>query len=213
MTSHLPESAWSYADAWLDEPEQVRNARAKAADLGVTPVTAATANLLTLLASSIGASAVVEIGTGAGVSGAALLAGMRPEGILTTIDVEAENQRVAKETFTALGYHHQRTRLITGRALEVLPRLTDHAYDIVFADSDRTEYPAVLAQATRLLRLGGLMIFDQVLDGGRITDPAHRDADTVALRDIAHAVRDDDRWHGALLTVGTGLLVATLIAR
>ena len=213
MASMLPEEAWSYADAWLDESEQVRAARAKADELGVTPVTASTGDLLTVLAASIGASAVVEVGTGAGVSGAALLAGMRPEGILTSIDIEAENQRVAKDTFTALGYHHQRSRLIAGRALEVLPRLTDQAYDIVFADSDPTEYPAVLAQATRLLRIGGLVIFDQVLDAGRIADPAHRDAETVALRDVANAVRDDDRWRGALLTVGTGLLVATLVAR
>ncbi len=211
MSSYLPEPAWSYADAWLDEPEPVRSARAKAAELGITPVTPAVANLLTVLASTIAASAVVEVGTGAGVSGSALLAGMRPEGILTSIDIEAENQRVAKETFSALGHHHQRTRLIAGRALEVLPRLTDQAYDLVFADSDHTEYPAILAQATRLLRPGGLLVLDQVLTDGRVADAAHRDAETVALRDVAHAVRDDDRWHGALLTVGTGLLVATLL--
>ena len=213
MTSKLPDEAWSYADAWLDESEPVRAAREKAAELGVAPVSPATANLLTLLASSVGASAVAEVGTGAGVSGAALLAGMRPEGILTTIDIEAENQRVAKETFAALGYHHQRTRLIAGRALEVLPRLTDQAYDIVFADSDPSEYPAILAHASRLLRIGGLVIFDGVLTDGRVADAGQRDAETVALRDVVHAVRDDDRWHGSVLTVGSGLLVATLLAR
>lgn len=213
MTAQLPSQAWSYADTWLDDNEVARTARTQSEEMGITPVSPAAANLLTVLASTLRASAVVEIGTGAGLSGAALLAGMTPEGVLTSIDTEAEHQRMAREAFTALGYHHQRTRLIAGRALEVLPRLTDHAYDIVFADSDYTEYPAILAQATRLLRIGGIVIFNQVLVDGRIADAAQRDAETVALRDVAHAVRDDDRWQGALLTVGSGLLVASLLDR
>ena len=177
------------------------------------PVTRPASHLLTLLAASVKAQAVVEIGTGTGVSGAALLAGMEPSGILTTIDVEAEHQRVARETFTALGYDHVRTRLIAGRALDVLPRMSDAAYDIVFIDGDKVEYPAALAQAKRLLRVGGLAIFDNVLWGGKVADAGQRDAETVALRDVAAAVREDDDWMPALLTVGDGLLVASLRAR
>jgi predicted O-methyltransferase YrrM len=203
-------ASWSYADEWLDDSEQVRAARAKADELGVAPVSRATANLLTLLAASIGATTVVEVGTGAGVSGAALLRGMNDDGILTSIDIEAENQRVARETFTALGYDHVRTRLIAGRALDVLPRLTDQAYDIVFADGDKGEYPAILAQAARLLRTGGLVIFDQVLADGRVADSGKRDSETIALRDVVHALRDDDNWLPAMVTVGHGLLVAVL---
>ena len=152
----------------------------------------------------------MEVGTGAGVSGAALLAGMTPAGVLTSIDIEAENQRVARETFTALGYDHIRTRLIAGRALDVLPRLSDAAYDIIFVDGDVTEYPAIFTQAKRLLRVGGLAIFTNVLFSGRVADPGDRDAETVALRDVANAVRGDDDWMPALLTVGDGLLVASL---
>lgn len=144
------------------------------------------------------------------MSGAALLSGMTPAGVLTSIDVEAEHQRVARETFTALGYDHVRTRLIAGRALEVLPRLSDAAYDVVFVDGDKTEYPAILTQAKRLLRIGGLVIFDNVLWSGRVADPAERDPETVALRDTASAVRADDDWMPALLTIGDGLLIASL---
>ncbi len=144
------------------------------------------------------------------MSGSALLAGMTSAGVLTSIDIEAENQRVARETFTALGYDHVRTRLIAGRALDVLPRLSDAAYDILFVDGDPTEYPAIFAQAKRLLRVGGLAIFDNVLFSGRVADPGDRDAETVALRDVTSAVRSDDDWMPALLTVGDGLLVASL---
>ena len=165
------------------------------------------------LAASVNAQAVVEVGTGAGVSGAALLSGMSPAGVLTSIDVEAEHQRVARETFTALGYDHVRTRLIAGRALDVLPRLSDAAYDIIFVDGDKSEYPAILTQAKRLLRVGGLAIFDNVLWSGRVADPAQRDAETVALRDTAAGIKADDDWMPALLTVGDGLLVASLRGR
>ena len=197
----------------MEESETIREARNRAAELGCPAIGRPSAALIRLLAASVGAQAVVEVGTGAGVSGAALLAGMTPAGVLTTIDIEAEHQRVARETFTALGYDHIRTRLIAGRALDVLPRLSDAAYDIVFVDGDKTEYPAILTQAKRLLRVGGLAIFDNVLWSGRVADPAQRDPETVALRDVALSVRDDDDWMPVLLTIGDGLLVASLRQR
>jgi predicted O-methyltransferase YrrM len=200
-------------DGWEEDAETIREARNKAAELGCPAVSRPTAALMRLLAASVHAQAVVEIGTGAGVSGAALLSGMSQAGVLTSIDVEAEHQRVARETFTALGYEHVRTRLIAGRALDVLPRLSDAAYDIVFVDGDKSEYPAILAQAKRLLRVGGLAIFDNVLWSGRVADPAKRDAETVALRDTTAAVKADDDWMAALVTVGDGLLVASLRSR
>lgn len=205
--------AWEYVDGWSEDSEAVREARERAAELGCSALSRPSAALLRLLAATVAAQTVVEIGTGAGVSGAALLAGMAPTGVLTSIDVEAEHQRVARETFTALGYDHTRARLIAGRALDVLPRLSDAAYDLVFVDGDKTEYPAVLAQAKRLLRVGGLVVLDNVLGSGRVADPAERDAETVALRDVASMIRADDDWTPALLTVGDGLLVAHLSNR
>ena len=203
-------AAWAYAEAWPDDSEQLQEARDLAGEVGLTPVSHATASLLTLFTTVTGASAVVEVGTGTGVSGAALLRGMTPDGVLTSIDLEAEHQRSARDTFASLGYDHVRARLITGRALDVLPRLSDHAYDIVFADSDKGEYPAILAQAGRLLRVGGLVIFDQVLSDPGIADPLRHDTDVTSLRHVASALRDEDHWVPALLTVGRGLLVASM---
>ncbi|MFM8155350.1 MAG: O-methyltransferase [Actinomycetes bacterium] len=190
----------------------MRTARAKAIDLGSDAISPATAALLSVLAASVDAAAVVEIGASTGVSGAALLSGMTEEGVLTSIDVEAENQRVARDTFTALGYDHVRTRLITGRALEVLPRLQDSAYDIVFVNGDRTEYPAIVTQARRLLRSGGLIVLNSALGTGGLADAGQREAGPAALREAANTLRDEDHWLPALLTVGSGLLIATLRA-
>lgn len=202
--------SWEYVDGWSEESETIREAREKGEELGAIALSRPSAALLRLLAATVNAQAIVEIGTGAGVSGSALLAGMAPTGVLTSIDVEAENQRVARETFTELGHDHTRARLIAGRALDVLPRMSDAAYDLVFVDGDKTEYPAILPQAKRLLRVGGLVVFDNMLWSGRVADPAERDAETMALRDTAAAIRMDDDWMPALLTVGDGLLVASL---
>ncbi len=203
-------ASWSFAETWRPEEEFVTEARAKAEELGCTPIGRGGASALTFVAALLDAKAVVEVGTGAGISGYALLRGMRPDGVLTTVDVEAENQRVARATFAAAGINPARTRLITGRALEVLPRLTDGAYDIVFVDGDKAEYSAYLDQAVRLLRVGGAVIFDNALWHDKVADPAQRDNQTIELRALVNALRDDERFIATLLPVGDGLLAAVL---
>ncbi len=203
-------ASWSYAEGWLPDDDFVTEARAKAEELGCTPIGRGGATALALIAALLDAKSVVEVGTGAGISGLALLRGMRPDGVLTSVDVEAENQRVAKATFAAAGIGANRTRLITGRALEVLPRLTDGAYDIVFIDGEKSEYAAYLEQAVRLLRPGGAVAFDNALWHDKVADPAQRDPQTIALRELVTSVRDDERFTPSLLPVGDGLLVAVL---
>ena len=151
---------------------------------------------------------MVEIGTGTGVSGIWLLRGMREDGVLTSVDIEAENQRQAREAFAAEGVPASRTRLITGRALEVLPRLADASYDLVLADGAKEEYPDYVEEAARLLRVGGVLVIDNSLWHDKVADPAQRDPDTIAIRGTLTALRDDERWLVALLPVGDGLLTA-----
>lgn len=213
MSTPITAQAWTFADTWVEEGEALRRARDRSEDLGVEPVSPAAAATLRLLAAAISAQAIVEVGTGAGVSGAALLAGMTHGGVLTSIDVEAEGQRAARETFTELGHSPSRSRLIAGRALDVLPRMSDGAYDLVVVDGDRAEYPAIVTQAKRLLRIGGLVVLCGMLGPTGMADPAQRDVDTTALRDAAGMIENDDDWVPALMTVGSGLLVALLARR
>lgn len=197
-----------YVESYLVEDAPLLAARGRAQDLGCVPVSPAGGALLRFLARLGGARAVVELGTGTGVSGLWLLRGMRPDGVLTSVDTEAEHQRAARQTFAEAGIPGSRTRLIHGAALEVLPRLTDGAYDLVFCDAVKTEYADYLAEALRLLRPGGVVVFDNMLWHHRVADAAARDADTVAIREVGKAVRDHEDLVPALINNGDGLLAA-----
>jgi predicted O-methyltransferase YrrM len=197
-----------YAESYLAEDAVLRAARTRGVELGCTPVGPGAGAALRFLAAATTARAVVEVGTGAGVSGLWLLRGMRRDGVLTTVDRDPEHQRAARQTFAEAGIPSGRARLITGNALEVLPRLADGGYDLMLVAAAKTEYADYLAEAMRLLRPGGVVVFDNVLWHDRVADPAQRDPETVAMRDLGKLVRDDDRLVPVMLHAGDGLLAA-----
>ncbi len=209
------EGTGAYIDEFVPEDESLAAARRNAYEVGgavpVTPVTGAT---LRFLAAAISAKSVVEIGTGCGTSGLWLLRGMRTGAVLTSVDVEPEHQRLARVAFVDAGFGSGRYRLISGRALEVLPRLADGAYDLVFCDADRQEYPEYLAAALRLLRPGGIMAFDGALMADPVladpvpADSALPDPEAAAISEVREQVRVDERLVPLLLPIGDGLLAA-----
>lgn len=201
-------ASWAYAEEFVVEDDILASARSRAVEVGVSPIGTGGGAALRFLAAVTEARAVVEIGTGTGVSGLWLLRGMRPDGVLTTVDTEAEHQRLAKKTFSEAGIATQRARLINGSALDVLPRLTDGHYDLVFCDGDKQEYADYLAEAVRLLKPGGIVAFDNALWHDRVADPAQRDAETVAIRELGKQIRESDSLLPLLIPMGDGLLVA-----
>jgi len=206
------QASWTYAENFVAEDEVLTTARAKASELGCVPVLPGAGATLRVLAAASSARAVVEVGTGAGVGSVYLLRGMRPDGVLTTIDVEPEHHRAARETIAEAGVASNRVRLISGRALDVLPRLTDAAYDLVFCDADKKEYAGYLEQALRLLKPGGLVVFDNALWHDRVADPTQRDEETTAIRELGRNVREDERLVSAMIASGDGLLAAVKLA-
>lgn len=200
--------SWSYTEEFVPEGEPARLARLRAAEFGLTPVSTGTGAALRALAATISARSVVEIGTGTGVAASWLLEGMASDGVLTSIDVEAEYQRAAREAFALAEIRPARTRLIAGRALDVLPRLADGAYDLVLVDTDPSEAVETVEQAWRVLRPGGILALAGALANGRVADPARRDEETVALRELGRSLRDREDSVVALLPVGDGLLIS-----
>ena len=179
--------------------------------------------MLRFLAAAIGARTAVEIGTGCGSSGIWLLRGMRPDAVLTSVDVEPEYQRMAREAFAEAGFAANRYRLILGRALDVLPRLSDGAYDLVFCDADSREYPDYLEAALRLLRVGGIVAFDDVVVPAELAGADEAGAEgagdglgpadwagpgAAQVRELADLIRGDERLMPLFLPVGEGILAA-----
>lgn len=201
-------ATWAYAEGFIDPDDRTARAAADGESLGAIPVHPAVGSVLRLLAAAVNARHVVEIGTGAGSSGLWLLQGMAPDGVLTSIDVEAEHQRLARKAFLDAGVPPQRTRVIAGDATQVLPRLTDGAYDLVLVDADKPSYPRYAEEAIRLLRSGGVLVLDNMLWHDRVADPAQRDESTTVLRDLGKTLREDERLVPTLLPVGDGVFAA-----
>ncbi|MEO3811963.1 O-methyltransferase [Sphaerisporangium sp. B11E5] len=202
----------AYAEEFHTEDEILLAARRHGAEVGAVPILPGGGAALCFLATAISARSVVEVGTGCGVSGLWLLRGMRPDGTLTSVDVEHEHQRLARQAFTAAGFSGSRVRLISGRALDVLPRLADGGYDLVFCDAAKQEYGDYLAEAVRMLRPGGIVAFDNALWHNRVADPAQRDPDTVAIRELGKLIRADERLRALMIPLGDGLLTAVKIS-
>ncbi len=202
------ESLCAHAEGSISEDAVLAAARERAVEIGAAAVTPAVGALLSLLAKLSGGKAVAEVGTGAGVSGLWLLSGMSDDGVLTTIDIEPEYLRLAKEAFAEAGIGQSRTRLIAGRAQEVLTRLADDSYDLVFIDADPIDQPDYVVEGVRLLRSGGVVVVHRAALGGRAGDPAARDAEVAAVREAARLIAEDERLTPALVPLGDGVLAA-----
>ena len=201
-------SSWKFAEDFVEESEILRAARGRAEELGIECITPSVGAHLALIASALGAKAIVEAGTGTGVSGLWLLSGS-PQAVLATIDTETEIQAAAKRAFTDAKIAQNRTRVITGKALDVMSNMADAAYDLVFLDADRESLEAQLHEASRLLRPGGVVAIAHALWRDRVPDPAMRDDATSIYRDVLRFFSSQDDFVSALSPVGDGLLMAS----
>lgn len=181
-------------------------ARSRAVDAGISCPGRSAAAALELVAAATSSSAVVEVGTGTGVTGSSLLAGMRKGGVLTSIDSDAGRQRTAKDAL-GLAADGVQVRLIRGAPAEVLPRLADAAYDLIVVNDSEDHAEAYFEQALRLLRAGGAVVFTDATAGGKTFDATVDTPQTRGLRAMLERAKDRELVHVALLPVDGGLLI------
>lgn len=196
-----------YAEGWGGEDGIRAHARAKAAEIGCVAVSPGAGSVLRTFAAAVDAKNVVEIGTGAGVSALWLLEGMNDEGVLTSVDNEAEHQLIAKDAISQAGISPNRVRLINGQPQDVLDRLTESAYDIVFISGKPLALTGHIERSMALLRPGGLLIIDRALWNDKVPDATQSDNDTVAMRGVVESMATNEELIGALIPMGGGLLV------
>ncbi|MCR2793120.1 class I SAM-dependent methyltransferase [Microbacterium sp. zg.Y625] len=193
------------------EPDAIGRARAHALELGADPISAPIGAQCAVIAAASKALNIVEVGTGAGVSGLWLLHGS-PRATLTTIDIEPEHLGAARQSFAAAGVAPARARFITGRGSSVLPRMNEASYDIVLIDADPEGVIEYVEHGLRLVRAGGTVLVPRVLHGGAVADPVRRDAVTSAYRSLIQETQSSPAVIGALSIVGEGLLQLTTTA-
>jgi predicted O-methyltransferase YrrM len=198
----------AYAESFVREDIFMQQARAYGVECGAVDPTPAVGGLLQFAASQINAKSVVEIGTGSGVSGLWLFQGMTADAVLTSIDSERELSTAAREVFEEAGISPQRFRLISGVTQDIVSKLADGNYDLVVIRT-AADLMDLIHEAHRLLRVGGTLVIDHALSGGKVADPTQRDFETISRRDGLRAIKDDQRWRATLLPLGAGVLLAT----
>lgn len=187
------------------EPASIARARAHAVELGAAPISAAVGSQIAVLAAATSARSIVEIGTGAGVSGLWLLRGA-PQAVLTSIDNEPEHLAAARQAFADARIPATKARFITGRAADVLPRMNEASYDIVLIDADPENVIEYVEHGLRLVRTGGMVLVPRVLAGGRVADPVQRDEVTSAYRSLVQETQESSAVLATVSTSGEGLL-------
>ena len=196
---------WLYSEEFAVETSSIARARALSLEYGVDAISPAVGAQMAILAASIGAKNIIEVGTGLGVSGLWLLRGA-PTANLTSIDVEFEYHDQAKALFADSGMPHQQLRLITGYSSEVLPRMNENSYDIVVVDSDPAHLLENVEHSLRLVRIGGLVLVPHALWRGEVSDPAKRGDIPSLYRSVLTLVSESDAVIAALSPAGDGLL-------
>ncbi|MEV2277998.1 class I SAM-dependent methyltransferase [Nocardiopsis sp. NPDC049922] len=167
--------------------------------------------LLSLLVGLTGARSVLEIGTFTGYSALCMARALPTDGQLVTCDITDRWADLGLPYWERAGVS-ERIEMLVGDASETLSGLLDkrgeEIFDLVFIDADKKNYPTYFEYAVSLTRSGGLIVIDNTLISGRVVDAEARDPDTIAIRELNAALRDDERVEISMLVMADGITLA-----
>ncbi len=172
--------------------------------------------LLQLLARSIGARSILEIGTLGGYSTIWLARALPRDGRLITLEAEPKHADVARANIARAGLDGV-VDLRVGRAVDALPTLVaEGPFDLVFIDADKPSTADYFAWAVELARVGGVIVVDNVIRNGAVADPSSTDPNVVGVRRFYERLAAVPRVSAtAIQTVGVkgydGLAIAVVI--
>ncbi len=163
--------------------------------------------LLTMLTRLLGVRFAVEVGTFTGYSAISIARGLAPGGRLLCCDVSEEWTSLARRAWARAGLT-DRIELRIAPALDTLRALPKAPpVDLAFIDADKTSYRAYYEELLPRLSANGVIVFDNVLWGGSVVDPAKNDESTVAIRELNDFVAVDPRVDAVMLPVADGITV------
>jgi predicted O-methyltransferase YrrM len=210
----LDDRLWSYlCRVSLRESPLLAELRAETAEMpsAQCQISPEQGQFMALLVRLIGARRALEVGTFTGYSSLSVALALPDDGCLLCCDVSEEWTSVARRYWEKAGVAHK-IGLRLGPALQTLEAMASNgekgSIDFAFVDADKTGYRDYYELCLKLLRPGGLVLFDNMLWEGKVADPHARDEDTRAIRELNELASRDERVASSLLQVGDGVLLA-----
>ncbi|MET0751736.1 MAG: class I SAM-dependent methyltransferase [Pyrinomonadaceae bacterium] len=161
--------------------------------------------LLSTLSKIIQPKRVLEVGTYMGYSAMCLAEGLAEDGKIITLDVNEETNAIAKE-FWAQTQYYSKIEAYLGDGTQIIPTLNE-TFDLVFIDADKPNYKNYYDLVFPKLRIGGVILADNVLWSGRVLNAENDDENTQALHEFNKKIQADERVSNILLTVRDGLMM------
>jgi caffeoyl-CoA O-methyltransferase len=211
----LTEQVYAYMlNNSLREPDVLRRLREETVasnPLAVMAVSPVQGQFMTLLVKLIGAIKTLEVGVFTGYSSLCTALALPPHGRIVACDVSEDWTSMARRYWAEAGVADKIT-LRLAPAIETLDALLAEGqagtFDFAFIDADKENYDNYYERALKLVRKGGLIVFDNMLWYGKVADPSVQDAETVALRALNAKLHRDDRVFVSLIAVGDGMSLA-----
>ncbi|MFL5524186.1 MAG: O-methyltransferase [Gemmatimonadaceae bacterium] len=208
----MTEDQWSEVDRYFSDSllpnDQILDDALEATAAAGLPAIAVSPNqgkLLQILAQIIGARSILEIGTLGGYSTIWMARGLKSGGKVVTLEIDEKHADVARSNFVRAGLKDV-IELVVGNALETLPRLAAERrgpFDFIFIDADKQSIPTYFEWALKLSRRGTVIVVDNVVREGAVTDPQSTDASVQGVRRFVEQLAADTRLSGtAIQTVG-----------
>ena len=199
------ELSWRFVEERVSEDVDIERARHASLEHGIDPITASAGQYIATIATALDATTIMEIGTGLGV-GTIWLAHACPGAHITSIDSEMDHHVSVRELLNAAEIPASRVRLITEKALDVLPKMNESSYDLVVIDADYQNVQAYVDHGISLVKPRGSVIVAGVLGDDLVADPAKRDDKTSAYRWLLQALEDRNDVVHTLNLIGDGLV-------
>jgi predicted O-methyltransferase YrrM len=192
------------ADLMVPSDPALENALQSSAEAGMPAIAVSPAQgkLLMLLAQSVGARKILEIGTLGGYSTIWLARGLASGGRLITLEADPKHAEVARRNIARAGLSDA-VEVRLGKAIETLPGL-EGPFDLIFIDADKVSYQEYFSWAVKLSRPGSLIIADNVVRKGAVIEEGSDDANVQEVRRFHELVAADKRVSATVIqTVGS----------
>ena len=213
-TTGLPEELDAYLNDHVTEHPVLAELRDVTAPLPLSmmQISPSQGAYLAWLVQLLGAKRTIEIGVFTGYSAITTALALPDNGYILACDVNEEWTATASQYFKKAGVEHKIDLVLAPASKTLAERILageSNSYDFAFIDADKPGYLDYYEKCLRLVRTGGVILFDNMLWGGSVADKSRQDESTRALREVNRRVTEDRRVSTALISVGDGLLAAT----